>query len=422
MLGRKSLLSLVVVSVVCATPGFAQAQTTLWNFLGIPQGIRKIQGATINRRGNFPGLEPKPPLKALADPANLESKNPAIKKAAEIKTEEDLAKQKIKALKYLATIGCGCYPGVKEALLAALDDCTEKVRYQAALAIGEAAENLCETCNRDCCCDEEMTKRLAEVAYERDEHGCWLEPSARVREAARQAMCACCRAHPDRGGYPIDVEFIDRGEVPDTTLPPETPSLELPGEVPGNDPPPPPPAPEARTPNPSPELIFSSADNSAPRGGSTRSSRTPPAAIPSARPLPQPAPAVAMAEKLQSFRQRQQRIPAASDAELHSTQSDVPQRIPPVESVRVENRPAQPLALADALAVLRQEGVATSVDDGLIDDEDFDLPEEPAEVQAVAVERPTPRFAMASAINEPVRSKLASRAEPVVRPISAASR
>ena len=88
---------------------------TLWNFLGIPQGFNKIRDATTNRRGNFPGLERKPPMKALADPKNLESPVSAIKKAAEIKTEEDLAPQKIKAIKYLATVGCGCYGGVKEA-------------------------------------------------------------------------------------------------------------------------------------------------------------------------------------------------------------------------------------------------------------------------------------------------------------------
>jgi hypothetical protein len=69
-------------------------------------------------------------VKPLADPANLNSDNPAIKAAAEIKTEEDLAPQKIKAIRYLSTIACGCYPQVRPALLAALDDCTEEVRYE----------------------------------------------------------------------------------------------------------------------------------------------------------------------------------------------------------------------------------------------------------------------------------------------------
>jgi hypothetical protein len=78
---------------------------------------------------------------ATDSPANLESQNPALKAAAKVKSEEDLAPQKIKAIKYLATIGCGCYPGVREALLAALDDCTESVRYEAAIAFCQAAGN-----------------------------------------------------------------------------------------------------------------------------------------------------------------------------------------------------------------------------------------------------------------------------------------
>src|SRR5487761_1330094 len=89
-----------------ALPG--ASPMTLWKFMGVPQGIQKLRGATTNRRGNFPGREPKPPLKALADPANLLSGNPDIETAAKIKQQEDMKKQKIKALKYLATIGCGC--------------------------------------------------------------------------------------------------------------------------------------------------------------------------------------------------------------------------------------------------------------------------------------------------------------------------
>ncbi len=177
----------------------APAPTTLWNFLGIPQGINKIKDATSNPFGNHPALERKPPLKRIGDPANLASKNPAIAAAAQIKQEEDLAQQKIKAIKYLATIGCGCYdkkidPPVKVALMAALDDCTERVRFEAAKAIAEAAATKCSVCGQNCCCDEDMAKKLAEVAFERDEHGCCLEASERVRNAAREALMICCRS------------------------------------------------------------------------------------------------------------------------------------------------------------------------------------------------------------------------------------
>jgi hypothetical protein len=219
-----SLVAAIVGATFCdqavALPPPA-APFTLWNFLGIPQGFNKVRDATSNRRGNFPGMERKPAMKALADPKNLESPVSAIKKAAEIKTEEDLAPQKIKAIKYLATVGCGCYGGVKEALIEALEDCTEEVRYQTVLAIEDAATMHCETCNRDCCCDEEMSKKLAELAYERNDKGCFIEPSERVREAAKRAMCACC---PGQG--PIGEETPVQPPVEETIPTPPEPTPE----------------------------------------------------------------------------------------------------------------------------------------------------------------------------------------------------
>jgi hypothetical protein len=169
---------------------------TLWQFLGIPAGIKKLQGATRNRRGNHPNLEPKPPMRAIADPRNLESEDKAIKKAAEVKQAEDLKAQKIKAVKYLASIGCGCYDvdgGVTEALVASMSDCTEDVRYETINAISEAAENgCCANCGSTCCCNKDILTAMAKIAYERDDHGCYLEPSQRVREAAAEALRICC--------------------------------------------------------------------------------------------------------------------------------------------------------------------------------------------------------------------------------------
>jgi hypothetical protein len=228
---------------------------TFWNWMGVPKN--PLAGC-INRGGNFPTCEKVPPLKAIADPANLASKNPAIKKAAEIKAEEDLAAQKIKAIKYLAEIGCGgCYPGVAEALAAALDDCTEAVRYEAVKAILAASECGQSDCVKKCvrksktckeaacdswvacmkrtcaamhlmcgkpgpdgvtlksklpgygcgaggtcqpgrcacgdgnCCTSEILNKLSTMAFEKDDRGCWKEPSPRVRAMARQALRAC---------------------------------------------------------------------------------------------------------------------------------------------------------------------------------------------------------------------------------------
>jgi hypothetical protein len=247
------------VAARAQAPVAPAAPQTLWSWLGVP---KPPMGGVINRQGNFPGCEKLPPLKKIADPANLASKNPAIKKAAEIKAEEDLAKQKIKAIKYLAEIGCGgCYPGVAEALAASLDDCTEEVRYEAVKAILSTSacgqddctkkcvraakscheathdavlacmkngcaklhmlcgkpgpdgatlksklgigrqcgpNNQCQPaqcgrcgCGNGSCCNSEILNKLSTMAYERDDRGCWKEPSARVRAMAAQALRAC---------------------------------------------------------------------------------------------------------------------------------------------------------------------------------------------------------------------------------------
>src|SRR6478609_1163654 len=149
--------------------------STLWSFLGIPQGYRYVRDNGFNRSGNRPGMERKPPLKAIADPKNLESPDPSIKKAAEVKQAEDLKKQKIKAVKYLAKIGCGCYNrdgSITDALIKSMDDCTEEVRLATVQAISEAATGeRCANCKMKSCCSEEISNKLYEIAYERDENG-----------------------------------------------------------------------------------------------------------------------------------------------------------------------------------------------------------------------------------------------------------
>lgn len=195
---------------------------TLWNFLGIPQGVRKVQGAVRNPRGNHPGLEPKPPLRAIGDPMNLFSKNDAIKQAAKVKQEEDLKPQKIKAIKYLASIGCGCYDKdgeITKALIAASEDCTEEVR----MVTMEELYNLssgqcCGRCGTNCCCKEPLLRKLAQIAYEKDEFGCYIEPSQRVREGAARVLQSCC---------PNPVPPLMESERPPQTTPPvEQPQIE----------------------------------------------------------------------------------------------------------------------------------------------------------------------------------------------------
>jgi hypothetical protein len=216
-------IALLIALSVDARPARAQLPTTpspppptLWSFLGVPQGCRAIKDQFANRFGKHPGLERKPPIKALADPANLKSDIPEIKAAAEVKQAEDLKPQKVKAVKYLTEIGCGCYNKdgkITKALLAAMDDCTEDVRLATVEAIGEAAEGeVCAHCKERSCCNPKITEQLAKMAFERDDKGCWLEPSERVRDAARQAMCACCPSYGPPASEPPAPSPIETGE------------------------------------------------------------------------------------------------------------------------------------------------------------------------------------------------------------------
>ncbi len=211
--GRFIATTLIVILTCPALMAQAPAPTTtLWSFLGIPQGVRKVNGALRNRRGNHPGLEQKPPMKSLADPANLAPEMPkAMQAAAKIKQAEDMKPQKIKAIKYLAKIGCGCYDldgSITDALIASTKDCTEDVRLEAVQAVSDAASGeCCANCGQKCCCKEAMVKRLAEMAYEKGDDGCYLEPSARVRQAAIAALEICC---PSSG--PVIMAVEESGE------------------------------------------------------------------------------------------------------------------------------------------------------------------------------------------------------------------
>jgi hypothetical protein len=214
--------------------------------LGIPQGLNKAHTQFFNRHGNTPRLEKKPPLLNLADPSNLESEIPAIKAAAEIKQAEDLKPQKIKAIKYLASIGCGCYDKdekITKALIAAMEDCTEEVRVEAVKAVMEAASGeCCVYCSQKNCCNEKVVEQLYKTAYEMDDEGCYLEPSERVRQAAAEALQVCCWAAggpPDLAPEPL----LEGTDEPDMLEAP--PDDELREEESAADAPQPPPIAEA---------------------------------------------------------------------------------------------------------------------------------------------------------------------------------
>ncbi|WP_010585376.1 hypothetical protein [Schlesneria paludicola] len=182
----------------------------------------------------------KPPF-AAAPPDSLKGM------AAGIRAVQLDVPNRVKAVQYLGTLDCVTYPQAQDMLIATmLEDPSEIVRYEAVMALrnmltrGCCNMNTvceCETCaNRkqivreterhakkgerllikeakgpakkeakkayrdreseeqryDCCrgcSNEKVMKALAKVASEKDDECCWVEPSERVRDAARDAMC-----------------------------------------------------------------------------------------------------------------------------------------------------------------------------------------------------------------------------------------
>ena len=204
---------------------------TVWDKLGIPQATAGLRDATINRSGNFPGLEKKPPLLKLADPANFKAEKPEmIKVAAKIKADKDLKKQKIKAIKFLAEVNCGCYnkdDAVAKAFLAALDDCDPDVRSAAVEGLCTAAGN-CSNCRTGCettCCTEEILKKVQDIATGVDSKGCYKEPVKEIRMAAAGLLrkCPCPPAKPIE-----EVPAPAPTEIEEIVAPSEDKTLEAP--------------------------------------------------------------------------------------------------------------------------------------------------------------------------------------------------
>lgn len=212
-------------TIIAVAPPAGPPHPTLWQFLGADAVC-----ADLACKGNcllaiarqyFPALDGPPPPPPIDDPANLESPNPAVKAAAEVKGEEDAAPAKVQALEYLAKIGCGCYPDVQEALVAGLDDCTESVRFAAASALYKAAGHPCQTCRSSSCCGAIVRAKLTQIAYETRDDGCYFEPSSRVRRMARLALEAC------GGNCPIPVELPEEEPFPAQPEPPPAPAADM---------------------------------------------------------------------------------------------------------------------------------------------------------------------------------------------------
>jgi len=213
-------------TIIAIAPPAAPASKfpTLPEFLGLSQACKggtalicTLRDRIAARLGTmYPGIEPTPPLLTIADPANLSpDAPPSVQTAAKIKQEQDAGAQKAKAAAYLATVGCGCYEGVAEALAANLSDCNEEVRFATAKALREIGTRSHCPCGGNSCCTLDVHKELMRLAWETDHTGCFVEPSPRVRRMARLALKYCCApiAPADGDGLPEEGPELEEGQV-----------------------------------------------------------------------------------------------------------------------------------------------------------------------------------------------------------------
>ncbi len=216
---RLCLACLLASTVGCVAP--AVPVPTVWQKLGIPQTGARLRDGILNRQGNFPGLERKPPVLKIADPANLDPSKPdMLKAAAKIKQEQDLKKQKIKALKYLAEINCGCYNkdgAVEAAFLEALEDCDPDIRTAAIEGLSKAAGNCkCRSGCETTCCTKKIYEKLQDIATGMKD-GCYKEPVPEIRKAAQALYCKC----PPPPGEPIVPEELIAPDADPEKKPPK---------------------------------------------------------------------------------------------------------------------------------------------------------------------------------------------------------
>lgn len=208
-------------AAAAATPGTSTAATggqTIWKFFGLSRenlaGCKDkfCQSQLGMMANNFMkpvntfagGLFPSccPPVRAadLAKPADS-----AEGAAARIKQDEQAAKARREAVRYLGTVDCRYWPEAQEGLINALRaDRNECVRLEAALALG-----------RGCCCNKATIKALTLTVTGSQEDGNPAECSERVKAAAAGALQHCLACLPVEPQQPEPLlEKPHEGEKP----------------------------------------------------------------------------------------------------------------------------------------------------------------------------------------------------------------
>ena len=129
--------------------------------------------------------------------------------AAALAAKKKAVKAEVAAIRFLANENCLCYPEIVDALIAALDDCAEPVRYAALKALRKGCGSNgclpCETGNCDprtqfscpnCQCQTKVLSRLSDLLLVRDVHNQYKERSRRVRQLSRAMISECLARRP----------------------------------------------------------------------------------------------------------------------------------------------------------------------------------------------------------------------------------
>lgn len=197
-----------------SSPSAAAQPTTFWTLIAqIPKACKACKakccasccGQMINEMTKPLSLMTGGCIQCCPDgPAAQNPNTPgAVGAAAELAKCLEEAPQRIQAVRFMATADCGRFPEVQKALIQALrGDCSECVRYEAALAF-----------NLGCCCSKPVMFALEQTVSGGTKDGFPREISPRVKQAAMVALQRC------QANY-----VPDEPVRPEEPVPPETPA------------------------------------------------------------------------------------------------------------------------------------------------------------------------------------------------------